>query len=193
MSNTSFWRCFHWFAMQDFKESFNLEKFMDKLRHLYKNDIINTEWEVKLDNEDYIDWSLRLHNKTNAYNNQYSKWDRIDFFIAQKKECDICADKEFLFFFPWVLMYKIAVNVKNESDKILVIEMLIELNKIYPCDTCKGTFLTDLPQQDEQLKDWVLRNHKRFNLSRNRPENYMVPIDILDPTVLAQIEQINIT
>jgi hypothetical protein len=178
---------------QEFYITFNIEEFIVRLRNIYKNDIINKEWEVKLEDEDYIDWSLRLHNKTNACNNQYSNWDRTDFFIAQKIECDVCADTEHVFFFPWVLMYKIVINCENETEKTLAIETLKEFDNIYPCDTCKGTFLTDLPQQDEQLKDWVLRNHKRFNLSRNRPENYMVPIDILDPTVLEQIEQINIT
>lgn len=195
MSNTSFWRCFHWFSMQnqDFYTNYNIEEFIDRLRNVYKNDIINKEWEVKLEGEDYIDWSLRLHNKTNACNNQYSNWDRTDFFIAQKNECDVCVEKEYIFFFPWVLMYKVVNNCENENEKTLAIETLKELNNMYPCDTCRGEFLTDLPQGDEHLKDWILRNQKRFNLSRNRHEDYMVPNRILDPILLEQMDKINIT
>ena len=187
MSATAFWRCFHWLSMQNskFHTEHNTEQFINRLKEVYNDNIINEEWEAKNPDEDYIEWSLRLHNKTNARKNQYSNWDRTDFHIAQKNFCDICENKEFIFFFPWKLVHQVA---KQTNDNTLAINTLMELNNIYPCDNCKGTLFSDTPQENEPLTDWAKQQNRKFNISKNRPEEFMIPVEIppeiLEPQLL---------
>lgn len=183
MSSTGFWKCFHWFSMQDasFHEKHNLEDFMERLRIIYNDSDINAEWEPKKADEDHIEWSLRLHNKVSAHKNQYSNWDRQDFHIAYKIECDVCNNKEFVFLFPWKLIYKLAgadFNGKSHvdvSDRATLVSIIKEFNNIYPCTKCNGRLIIDDPQQDEDLYDWIVRNKKRFNVERNKDEMLDIP------------------
>jgi hypothetical protein len=129
---------------------------IDKLPTYIPCETCKEKWIYPEENEDLIDWSIRFHNTINAKLGKWDKWDRTDFTIAQKPTCDICEGLENRYLFPWGFLYYIA-----ESP-----EFVAEFVSTYPCDKCRNTLITDLPQQDETYTDWIYRNHIRFNEER---------------------------
>lgn len=143
-----FWRCIHYMAIHGKKD------IIDKIPIYLPCDICKEEWFGPMEGEDLVDWSIRLHNKVNAKLGKWDKWDRIDFNISNKPTCDICEGREHQYLFPWTFLYSI--------DTEFVMEFVSE----YPCDTCRGKLVVDLPRFDEIHIDWVHRNHTQFNLER---------------------------
>lgn len=162
----SYWRCIHYFAMHSIPYESLLEKIPDFLPVEYKS-----EWETPTETESLIDWSIRLHNKINAKLNKWSQWNRIDFNIAHKEDCDFKKDRQFIFYFPWAFLHMIA---EYESPSALA--FLQSFNQLYPDVDCRGKFFTDEPTEGESLIAYVTRHQKRMNLAFGFPEEYFIPI-----------------
>jgi hypothetical protein len=129
------------------------------------------EWEVPMEGEDLIDWSLRVHNRMNKKKGDWDRWDRTDFGIAHKPECDFCADKEYVFLYPWGFIHAVASTEHADA-----LAFLKAFSAAYPAECCRGTFFTDDPADGESVYDWTIRHHKRFNVAHGREEMQYVPL-----------------
>lgn len=169
INGPAIWRFIHFFSIHNIDRNFII-KIQDYLCTECKN-----EWEDPTDNEDIIEWSLRLHNKVNKKLGKWDKWDINDLNIAHKPECDYCKNIENISQFPWEFIHSIS---KTENANLL--DFLKTFSTLYPCDICKNTFFTDEPLVDETIFNWTIRHHKRFNIARNHPEYiYNDNMDIL--------------
>ena len=140
------------------------------------------------DEEDLVDWSIREHNRVNGKLGKWDKWDRNDFNISHKSTCDICEEKEHIFGFPWAFLNTISISTEgtegtegtqgtqgteafvNANNSNNAEQFIQEFVAKYPCDVCRGKLIIDTPVADETCKDWVHRNHIRFNQERGFPE-----------------------
>jgi hypothetical protein len=158
---SAYWRFIHYFAIHNIGRD-------DLLR-----DIVNflpceeckNEWENPSENENLVEWSLRLHNKVNTKLGKWDKWDMTDFNISQKPQCDYCMDKDTMYMFPWGFIHAIA-----SLDITGVVDFLKAFDTSYPCDTCRGTFLIEDKNDSETVFEWTVRNHKRMNRERGFDE-----------------------
>lgn len=164
---TPFWRFIHFFALHDTGRDL-LKDVVQFLPEMYV-----AEWEAPTEKEDLIEWSLRFHNRVNAKKGDWDRWDRTDFGIAHKAECDFCADKEYVFQFPWGFIHNVA---KSEHPGTL--SFLKKFDITYPVVSNYGSFFTDEPVEGETVYDWTIRHHKRLNLAANRQEMQYVPFSV---------------
>lgn len=160
---SAYWRFVHYFALHNTGR----ELFTDIPKFLPPT--YAAEWEAPKDDEDLIDWSLRIHNRMNSKKGDWDKWDRTDFHIAHKPECDFCANKEYVFFFPWGFIHSIA-DTRHED----ALPFLKLFGALYPEKSM--TFFTDDLNEGESLLDWTIRHHKRMNVEAGRDEFMYVPI-----------------
>ena len=144
----SYWRFIHYFSMN------NCLDLLQKLPEFIPCEDCKTEWIEPIDSEDLTHWSLALHNKVNTKLGKYDKWVYSDLTIVHKDECDVCKKNEDRHQFPWTFIHEVA---KIESPN--TVSFLKEFNSTYPCLTCKGSFLPDLPNPSESVLDWTVRNH----------------------------------
>jgi hypothetical protein len=91
----------------------------------------------------------------NAKLGKWDKWDMTDFNIGHKPDCDICKDKVH-FGYPWMFIHQVA-----ETGNAASISFLQKFDQLYPCLKCRGTFLSDPPNEGESAIDWTIRNHQR--------------------------------
>lgn len=150
----SFWRCIHYMAIHGRRD------IIEKLPRYLPCEECKTEWISPEPDEDLVEWSIRLHNKVNGKLGRWDKWDRIDFNISQKPTCDICENREHVFYFPWMFFNTIA------DDKEFVTEFVSK----YPCSVCRDSLITGVPEAGEANAEWVHRNNIRFNQARGFPE-----------------------
>ena len=190
----SFWRCFHYLAIHEKRD------IIEKLPEYIPCKTCKDEFVGVGSNEDLVDWSIREHNRVNGKLGKWDKWDRIDFDISHKPECDICQGKEHVFGFPWALLNTISIgadgisesgesgltsNTSNTSNTVYTVyssnmaeQFIQEFVANYPCDVCRGKLIIDIPEAEETHRDWVHRNHVRFNQERGLPEPLPLPVNI---------------
>jgi hypothetical protein len=147
----SYWRFMHHFALHGLGRDLMVD-----LGQFISCAECASEYEAPTDEQDLIMWSKELHNKVNAKLGKWDKWDMTDFNIGQKPECDICADKVH-FKYPWLFIHQVA-----ETGNVASIPFLLKFDQMYPCDKCRGTFLSDPPHEDELAIDWTIRNHRKI-------------------------------
>ncbi len=162
---SSFWRFVHFFSLHNTGRPLFAEvgKFLPAE--------YAQVWELPAEGEDLIDWSLRIHNNMNRIKGDWDRWDRTDFGIAHKPECDFCADKEYVFLFPWGFIHAVA-----STDHPDALAFLKAFSASYPADRCAGAFFTDDPAEGESVYAWTLRHHKRMNVLAGYEEMRYVPV-----------------
>lgn len=161
----SFWRFLHYFAMNTPDRAF-----IKQLKNCIPCEECRAEWRDPTDTEDLVTWSKNLHNHVNAKLGRYANWDLTDFNIAHKNTCDACLHQEYVFMFPWTFIHTIA------SSSPEALQFLKTFDQTFPCITCRTTFFTDDPAEDETLKDWADRHHNRWNLARGLPPYVPPPL-----------------
>ena len=176
----SFWRCFHYLAIHDKRD------IIEKLPEYIPCKTCKDEFVGVGAGEDLVDWSIREHNRVNGKLGKWDKWDRRDFDISQKPTCDICEGKEHVFGFPWALLNTISISAENTNNNSnmassnmassnMAVQFIQEFVAEYPCDVCRGNLIVDTQVADETHRDWVHRNHIRFNQERGLPEPQPLP------------------
>jgi hypothetical protein len=184
----SFWRCFHYLAIHEKRD------IIENLPEYIPCKTCKDEFVGVGASEDLVDWSIREHNRVNRKLGKWDKWDRRDFDISHKPECDICQGKEHVFGFPWALLNTISIgadgiseisesgmtsNIANTVYSSNMAEQFIqEFVANYPCDVCRGKLIVDTPEAEETHRDWVHRNHVRFNQEHGLPEPVPLPVNI---------------
>ena len=176
----SFWRCIHYLAIHEKRDI--IEKLPEHIPcKTCKDEFVGVSAE-----EDLVDWSIREHNRVNGKLGKWDKWDRIDFNISHKPTCDICEGKEYVFGFPWTFLNTISINTDrtdslvNSNSRKMTEHFIKEFVDKYPCEICRGKLIIDFPYDNETFRDWVHRNHIRFNNERGLPEPN--PINIIQGT-----------
>jgi len=166
----SFWRCIHYLAIHEKRDI--IEKLPEYIPcKTCKDEFVGVGVE-----EDLVDWSIREHNRVNGKLGKWDKWDRSDFNISHKPTCDICEGKEHVFGFPWAFLNTISISTEgtealvNANSSNIAEQFIQEFVAKYPCDVCRGKLIIDTPVADETCRDWVHRNHIRFNQERGFPE-----------------------
>ena len=187
----SFWRCFHYLAIHEKRD------IIEKLPEYIPCKTCKDEFVGVGASEDLVDWSIREHNRVNGKLGKWDKWDRRDFDISQKPTCDICEGKEHVFGFPWALLNTISIGADGISEisesgmtsntsniaytvysSNMAEQFIQEFVANYPCDVCRGKLIVDTPEAEETHRDWVHRNHVRFNQERGLPEPQPLPVNI---------------
>jgi hypothetical protein len=161
----AYWRFIHYFALNNKDRTL-----LTQLPNFLPCDECKGEWEDPLDDEDLVQWSMRLHNKVNKKLGKWDKWDLTDYNIGHKNTCDYCMNQEYIHFFPWVFVHTIASFEGN------ALAFLKRFDEVYPCDVCRGQFFLDEPNEGESILEWTIRHHSRMNEERGLPP-YIHPID----------------
>lgn len=151
MWGPSYWRFLHYFALH----SQTTPEFVKTLKSLIPCLNCQEEWFDPELNRTMVEWSLVLHNKVNTKLGRYDKWNLTDFSIAHKPTCDVCNPPPRPVF-PWLFIHALAETGAKEAKSFL-----LEFNTQYPCISCRNTFFTDEPAENESVLDWTIRHHIR--------------------------------
>ena len=162
-----YWKIIHYLALNNVGH-----EWLSKLIDYIPCEECKEHWVNPIAGCNLIEWSLEMHNKVNNKLGRWDKWDRNDFEIAHKNECEICNGISYNFDKIWHFIHIVAhIGENNRNDTI---KMLKEFQNIYPCAICRNQLFLDDPMEKETLYDWTVRHHNRIN---NENRSYIIYID----------------
>jgi hypothetical protein len=144
----AYWRFIHYFSIHNSGRELlkELGRFIDcqKCKESYIG---------PTDEEDLRQWSFNFHNKINEKLNKPIL--NVEDIVIDAS-CDICNNVEPQLL--WIFTHNVA-----EAGDTDAINFLKAFNDQYPCATCRGNLLPDIPADGEKCLYWTFRHRKRKN------------------------------